>query len=56
MEDEKVVMFFVVGVEGVNMEKLKGIVIKRIFLKLKGIDFCEMFIWLLNSMKSKLYL
>ena len=53
MEDEKAVTFFAVGVEGANMEKLKGIVTKRTPLKLKGIDFREMFIWLSNSMKSK---
>ncbi len=53
MEDGNEVAFFAVGVEGANMEKLKGIIIKRAPLKLKGIDFREMFIWLSNSMKSK---
>ena len=51
MENEKAVVFFAVGVDNADMAKLKEIV-KRPPLKLKGIDFREMFQWLSVSMQS----
>ncbi|NES73810.1 MAG: hypothetical protein F6K24_55825, partial [Okeania sp. SIO2D1] len=50
-EDNKHVAFFAVGVEGANMDKLGEIVI-RTPLKLRGLDFREMFIWLSASMQQ----
>lgn len=49
-EKEKKVVFFGVGVEGVNMTRLSQIV-KRDPVKLKGLNFAEMFLWLANSME-----
>ncbi|MGK7941304.1 MAG: VWA domain-containing protein [Crocosphaera sp.] len=51
MEDEGAVAFFAVGVDDVDMAELKRIV-KRPPLKLKGIDFRELFQWLSASMQS----
>ena len=48
-EAEKRVAFFGVGVEGVNMTRLSQIV-KRDPVKLKGLNFREMFLWLSASM------
>ncbi len=49
-EGYKRVAFFAVGVEGANMTKLSQIV-ERTPVKLKGLDFREMFIWLSASMQ-----
>ena len=48
-ESEKRVAFFAVGVEGVNMTRLSQIVV-RTPVKLKGLKFREMFLWLSASM------
>ncbi len=50
-EDNKHVAFFAVGVEGANMDKL-GEIVQRTPLKLRGLDFREMFIWLSASMQQ----
>ncbi|NEN91244.1 MAG: VWA domain-containing protein [Okeania sp. SIO3H1] len=50
-EDNKHVAFFAVGVEGANMDKL-GEIVLRTPLKLRGLDFREMFIWLSASMQQ----
>ena len=49
-EDAKRVAFFAVGVEGANLAKL-GTVASRTPMKLDGLDFREMFIWLSTSMQ-----
>lgn len=49
-EAGKRVAFFAVGVEGANMERLAEIV-ERTPVKLRGLDFREMFIWLSASMQ-----
>ncbi|WRH68715.1 MAG: VWA domain-containing protein [Planktothrix sp. GU0601_MAG3] len=50
-EFKKQVAFFAVGVEGANLDKLAQIV-QRTPLKLRGLDFREMFIWLSTSMQT----
>ncbi|CAD5975171.1 hypothetical protein NO108_04434 [Planktothrix rubescens] len=50
-ELKKQVAFFAVGVEGANLDKLAQIV-QRTPLKLRGLDFREMFIWLSTSMQT----
>ena len=49
-EDNKRVAFFAVGVEGANITRLSQIV-TRSPLKLVGLNFQEMFIWLSASMQ-----
>jgi uncharacterized protein YegL len=50
-EAAKRVAFFAVGVEGANMERLAQIVV-RTPVKLKGLNFTELFVWLSRSMES----
>ena len=50
-EDQKRVAFFAVGVEGANMERLREIV-ARTPVKLRGLDFVEMFVWLSRSTQA----
>lgn len=50
-EDSKSFAFFAVGVEGANMEILKQISVREP-LKLEGLKFQELFVWLSNSMKA----
>ena len=50
-EDSRKLAFFAVGVEGADMPSLQKIATaKRPPLKLKGLDFSSMFIWLSQSM------
>ena len=48
-EANKHVAFFAVGVENANMERLQSLVV-RAPVKLIGLDFVEMFVWLSKSM------
>jgi uncharacterized protein YegL len=50
-EAEKRVAFFAVGVENANMDKLKDMVV-RAPVKLVGLNFVEMFVWLSRSMEK----
>jgi uncharacterized protein YegL len=51
VEEHKQAAIFGVGVEGANLAKL-GDLLVRPPLKLKGLDFREMFLWLSRSMQS----
>ena len=51
LEAEKRVAFFSVGVEGADMEKLK-MVSTRPPLRLKGLQFKDMFVWLSSSLSK----
>lgn len=50
-EERKQVAFFAVGVEGANLAKLKQIAV-RDPLRLRGLNFRDMFVWLSRSMQS----
>lgn len=50
-ENSKSFAFFAVGVEGANMDILKQISIREP-LKLDGLKFRDLFVWLSNSMKT----
>ncbi|RME91682.1 MAG: VWA domain-containing protein [Verrucomicrobia bacterium] len=50
-EAAKRVAFFAVGVEGADMETLASLVV-RTPVKLKGLNFAEMFVWLSRSMEA----
>ncbi|MCK5901670.1 MAG: hypothetical protein KAG28_00860 [Cocleimonas sp.] len=50
-ENSKAFAFFAVGVDGANMEILKQISVREP-LKLDGLKFKALFIWLSNSMKA----
>jgi len=50
-EDSKRIAFFAVGVEGANMTRLSEIVM-RTPVKLKGLNFVDMFQWLSRSMQA----
>ena len=50
-ETGKRVVFFAVGVEGADMAKLAGLVV-RTPVKLAGLNFVEMFVWLSRSMET----
>ncbi|HEX8694032.1 MAG TPA: VWA domain-containing protein [Longimicrobium sp.] len=50
-EEKKQVAFFAVGVERANLSKLKQLTV-RDPLRLRGLDFREMFVWLSRSMQS----
>ena len=50
-EANKRVAFFTVGVENANMTRLSQIAV-RAPLKLNGLDFVEMFVWLSTSMSA----
>jgi uncharacterized protein YegL len=50
-EEQKRAAFFAVGVEGANLAKLGQIAV-RAPLRLRGLDFRSMFVWLSRSMQS----
>jgi uncharacterized protein YegL len=50
-EANKRVAFFAVGVENANMQRLGELVV-RTPVKLRGLNFVEMFVWLSRSMEA----
>lgn len=50
-EINKRVAFFAVGVENANMERLQSIVVRKP-VKLKGLNFTDMFVWLSRSTQA----
>ncbi len=50
-EAENRLAFFAVGVENANMTRL-GTIVERTPLKLKGLNFVDMFVWLSASMQA----
>jgi len=50
-ETQNRIAFFAVGVENANMARLRTIV-ERTLLKLKGLNFVDMFVWLSASMQA----
>jgi uncharacterized protein YegL len=50
-EARKAVAFFAVGVENANLQTLSQIAVRQP-LRLRGLDFREMFVWLSRSMQS----
>ena len=50
-ETQKHVAFFGVGVEGANLERLRGIATRQP-VRLKGLNFRELFVWLSSSMQA----
>ena len=51
-EEQKKVAFFAVGVEGANMKRLGELITRRTPVKLKGLRFADMFVWLSASMQT----
>jgi len=50
-ETQNRIAFFAVGVEKANMARL-GTIVERTPLKLKGLNFVDMFVWLSTSMQA----